>query len=690
MKLIHNLEVLQVCASENVSDTAINAADFCGRLVEDLGATVYISKNFPGNRQSFYQYDKREATQTDLESALCWAEAGTNRLLLVVGGEHPDKRLENTPLPFIEIVMAPWHSEATLFAESGIAHLLGDPERAPICPAGNFAAGTIGYAAFCALVGVYLRKERLGKSDSATVFGPSAMSWINWKAAAGGVTGREMKREGNQGLWPTLECKDGYASLVYNQKDWPSIIKMVDDERLADPKYADFTERSDCADEWLDILRDWAKRHTKDELNTLFFDHAVPSAAVLTPSDLLSDALMQHRDAFEIRELDNGEEQHLIKPSHRLVQSIESEENQPESPIVAGSLPLSGLRVLDLGIITAGAGTGALLADLGAEVLKVESKTYPDPFRFWAGSDDSPLFKFNNRNKFGLDIDLKTESGKAQFLALVAEADVVVENFRRGVIQRMGFGLEELRKHNPTIVLASISGQGDSGPRSGHVTYGSTLEANSGMSSLMSYDDGVPYTSGYNLNYPDQTVCLYGAATIALAVQEAQRSNAAIHIDISQRDTAAFIMGRALELVASGLDDRPKSIKAALSNSVFDGMVLSSDAEWIAVHVPDWRNLATAEAELSRVSSDADLTSWAHARSAAEIKEALRAVNCGTQLCLNGKAMFDAEIDKGSGIFALTSTNQLVKGFPFKFAQSEMTIHTESPTVGEHNDQFLI
>lgn len=689
MKLIHDLEVLQVCASENVSDAAINAVDFCGRLAEDLGATVYISKNFPGNRSSFYQYDKREAMQTDLESALSWAIEKANRLLLVVGGEHPDKRLENTSASFVEVVMAPWHSEATLFAESGIAHLLGDPERAPICPAGNFAAGTIGYAAFCALVGVYLKKERLGKSDSATVLGPSAMSWVNWKAAAGGVTGREMKREGNQGLWPTLACKDGYAALVYNQKDWPSIIKMVDDERLADPKYADFTERSDCADEWLGILRDWAKRHTKDELNTLFFDHAVPSAAVLTPSDLLSDALMQHRDAFKIRELDNGEEQHLVQPSHRFVQSIKSEEHQSESSNVVGSLPLSGLRILDLGIITAGAGTGALLADMGAEVLKVESKTYPDPFRFWAGSDDSPLFKFNNRNKFGLDIDLKTESGKAQFLALVAEADVVVENFRRGVIQRMGFGLEELRKHNPKIVLASISGQGDSGPRSGHVTYGSTLEANSGMSSLMSYEDGVPYTSGYNLNYPDQTVCLYGAAAIALAVQGAERSNTAIHIDISQRDTAAFIMGPALELVANGSDDRPESIKAALSNSVFDGMVLSSDQAWIAVHIPDWQRLTTADPELSAVSSDADLNAWAGTRAAVEIQETLRVANCGAQLCLNGKAMFDAEANKGSGIFARTSTNQLVKGFPFKFAHSEMTIHTESPTVGEHNDRFL-
>jgi len=689
MALIQNLEILQVCGCDEAAEPAKNAIDFCGRLAADLGAKVYLAANFPGDRRRFYQQGKLDAAQENLEAAVSWSKAAPNRLLLVAGGEYPCALLEDPALSAVEIVMAPWHSEATLFAESGIAHLLGDPDRAPICPAGNFAAGTIGYAAFCAMVGVYLKKERLGKSDCARILGPSAMSWVNWKAAAGGVTGRAMKREGNQGLWPTLACKDGYAALVYNQKDWPSIIKMVGDERLADPKYADFMERSDSSEEWLEIIKDWAKQHTKDELNALFFDHAVPAAAVLTPRDLLNDPLMQHREAFVIRKGGDGKEQHLIKPSHRSVQSIKNDKPEISGLKISGDLPLSGLRILDLGIITAGAGTGALLADMGAEVLKVESKTYPDPFRFWAGSDDSPLFKFNNRNKYGLDIDLKTESGKTQFLSLVATADVVVENFRRGVVQRMGFGLEELRKHNPRIVLASISGQGDSGPRSGHVTYGSTLEANSGMSSLMSYEDGVPYTSGYNLNYPDQTVCLYGAAAIALATQEAKRSNTAIHIDISQRDTAAFIMGPALELVANGLDDRPATLKAALSNSVFDDMVLSKDQEWVAVHIPDWQRLTQGDTALASVSSAPSLTAWAGAHTASQIEDMLRAAACGAQRCLDGRTMFEAEIQKSSGIFARTSTNQLVKGFPFKFIDSELSIYGESPTIGEHNEQFL-
>ena len=113
--------------------------------------------------------------------------------------------------------------------------------------------------------------------------------------------------------------------------------------------------------------------------------------------------------------------------------------------------PLHGIKVLDLGIITAGAATSAMLADLGADVIKLETKSRPDPFRAWAGArdEDSPFFRLNNRNKRGVDVDLKSESGRKVFLALAAEADVVVENFSRGVLERLGLGFENPEKGQP-------------------------------------------------------------------------------------------------------------------------------------------------------------------------------------------------------------------------------------------------
>ena len=159
-------------------------------------------------------------------------------------------------------------------------------------------------------------------------------------------------------------------------------------------------------------------------------------------------------------------------------------------------LPLAGMLVIDLGIFTAGSVTSTLLADLGARVIKIESESYSDPFRIWPGiKGDSPLFTFNNRNKLGVNIDLKTDAGKVTFLELVARADIVVENFRRGVLERLGIDFPVLKSANPNIILASVSGQGASGPGSGHVSFGSTLEAIGGVAALTGYKDGPCYIS---------------------------------------------------------------------------------------------------------------------------------------------------------------------------------------------------
>ena len=113
--------------------------------------------------------------------------------------------------------------------------------------------------------------------------------------------------------------------------------------------------------------------------------------------------------------------------------------------------PLTECRVLDLGIITAGAATSAILADLGADVIKIESPTYSDPFRNWDGEqldgghpDLPPYFRMTNRGKRNLGLDLKSAEGRKVFLDLVRSCDVVVENFSRGVLDRLGLGYEAL------------------------------------------------------------------------------------------------------------------------------------------------------------------------------------------------------------------------------------------------------
>ena len=255
---------------------------------------------------------------------------------------------------------------------------------------------------------------------------------------------------------------------------------------------------------------------------------------------------------------------------------------------------LSGLRVLDLGIITAGAATSQVFADFGADVVKIESLTYQDPFRNWSqiagggatSANGSPPFDAVNRGKRGVAIDLKSDAGRATFLDLVATADIVVENFRRGVLQRLGIGFPVLRTANPRIVLLSLSSQGESGPEAGFVSFGSTLEALGGSMAITGYGvDEPPLWTGNNVNYPDQLVS-YVAPGLALAALRARDTTGeAIHVDAAQREAVTSVVGETVvEYSSTGRAPRPLGNRH--ENFAPQGVYpTAGDDEWIALSV---------------------------------------------------------------------------------------------------------
>src|SRR5438093_12626894 len=119
--------------------------------------------------------------------------------------------------------------------------------------------------------------------------------------------------------------------------------------------------------------------------------------------------------------------------------------------------PLSGVRVLELTAMITGPLAGALLADLGAEVVKVENPKDGDPFRSFRGGNYSPYFCTYNRNKLGVTLNLKGERGCEAFLKLVETADVLIVNFRSGVMERLGLAVQRLREVNPKLIVCSIT-----------------------------------------------------------------------------------------------------------------------------------------------------------------------------------------------------------------------------------------
>ncbi len=251
---------------------------------------------------------------------------------------------------------------------------------------------------------------------------------------------------------------------------------------------------------------------------------------------------------------------------------------------------LERCRVLDLGIITAGAATSAVLADLGAEVIKIESATYKDPFREWTGEllpgdlPDLPIyFRMTNRGKLNAGIDLKNQQGREVFLRLVERSDVVVENFRRGVLARLGLDYGALQAANPDIILASISSQGEDGPDANYISFGSTLEAMAGLAATTGYAEGPPIVSGIGFNYPDQVVAIFAAGMIATAWY-ARESGGGVHLDLSQRELTSFMSGEAFLAPRGRVGNAQPGIP-------IQECFLSRDGRWIAVTV-EQRNLA--------------------------------------------------------------------------------------------------
>jgi crotonobetainyl-CoA:carnitine CoA-transferase CaiB-like acyl-CoA transferase len=185
--------------------------------------------------------------------------------------------------------------------------------------------------------------------------------------------------------------------------------------------------------------------------------------------------------------------------------------------------PLDGITVLDLSRVLAGPYAAMMLADLGAHVTKVERPRVGDDTRQWGppfvgeeGARESTYFLSTNRNKESIELDLKDDADREVLRALVADADVLIENFRPGVMDRLGFGIEALERINPRLVMLSISGFGPTGPDSGRTGYDQILQAEGGLMSLTGHAEptkvGVPIA--------DLLAGMFGAFGVLAALRE--------------------------------------------------------------------------------------------------------------------------------------------------------------------------
>jgi formyl-CoA transferase len=256
--------------------------------------------------------------------------------------------------------------------------------------------------------------------------------------------------------------------------------------------------------------------------------------------------------------------------------------------------PLDGIRVVEMANIITGPFTGMTLADLGADVIKVEMPGVGDNFRQWAGEDGqfNPPFAAFNRGKRSVALDVRTDEGAERYLRLTGTADVVVENFRPGTLDRLGVGYDAVRAGNPRVVYCAISGMGTSGPDSGRPTYDAIAQALSGLWSQLT-DLDAPEPVGPPL--ADQLGGVFAAQGVLAALLHRERTGEGQRVDVSMLEAALGF--QAIAISGHTMQGAPadKSSRARRSQTY---AFVARDGRPFAIHLstPDkfWRGLAEA------------------------------------------------------------------------------------------------
>ena len=212
--------------------------------------------------------------------------------------------------------------------------------------------------------------------------------------------------------------------------------------------------------------------------------------------------------------------------------------------------PLSGVVVVDVTRVVAGPYCAMILADLGATVIKVENPNDPDYTRTFPPMVDteagpaSAFYAQYNRNKQGVTLDLRSAPAKQVFLDLVKRADILVENFRPGVMDKLGLGYEVLKAVNPRLVYTAISGYGRTGPNALRPGYDNSGQAAGGLWSMNGYPDQPPVRVGTIIG--DLSASLYAATGTLAALREAERTGIGQIVDVSQQDSVLSLTENAV------------------------------------------------------------------------------------------------------------------------------------------------
>ena len=549
---------------------------------------------------------------------------------------------------------AGWQAtDPVLHALSGELSRSGIRGREPLLPPGRLAYECAAAQAAFVLVTAIYDAVRTGRGDhidfSALDGAVQALDpgyGISGSATMGKpahLLSRDRPVRGVQ--YPIVRCRDGFVRIcLLAKRQWQGMFRWLGEPaEFAGPEFEKITTRYKSL-ELQEAIAAFFRDRTRSELELDGQRQGVPISAVLTFEECLAADHLRERGAFTAARTGEGD---LITLPNGVVE-IDGERMGPTKAISPqpdpswattserSNLPFAGLRVLDLGVIVVGAELGRLLADGGADVVKVESKDYPDGNRqSYLSYGLSVSFAAGHRNKRSLGINLRDTAGRDLFLDLAREADIILSNFKPGTMESLGLDYASVSAVNPAIIMADSSAFGASGPWSGRMGYGPLVRAATGLTMAWRYpDDAEGFCDSVTI-YPDHVAGRIGAiAAVALLIRRL-RSGRGGRASVAQSEVMLAQFAEEVALASLG---RPEHSTPDWPWAVYP---LRGDDEWCVVTVrdlDDWVKLArtigfpngetlatVAARRAAREAIDEGLSAWLQGRSADDAMAELQA-----------------------------------------------------------------
>ena len=725
------------------------AAGFCAKLLSDLGAEVLMVE--PPGGQALRSAEPRR--HDGLSARFLYLSTGKHSIVLGGTGENDDGRLRELigeahlfvtdaeparveslasgATDTVVLCLRPFGSTGpyaghkahhlTLFHSSGEGSTLPSglgwelfPDRAPVQLGSEIGYFDAGWNAAVAGLAACYGTLRSGGGEWVDVSLQESMISLNRTRLnrflnEGVNVGREKSRYGITGQ---MRCSDGWAAVIgIREEQWDRLVALPEGAEFRDAGFSTAEARAREVARLGEILAAWCAARPKAEVARVLSAIGAPAGIFADPADLLASEQLAHRGFFH--RIGDGHGDFVTVPGapYRLSRTPVVVGPSPELGSSRGFTPrtvepatgmtgrggrmLEGIRVLDFTWAAAGPYATLLLALLGADVVKVESTKRLDPARtgfiaHYEGTERSPIFNELNLNKRSVEVDLTQPEGASMVKLLAGDVDIVVDNFRPGVMARFGLGPTDLLDRHPHLIVASSSANGSTGPEAMGAGLAGIFAASGGLSEQTGYADGPPTQLSDPMDYRVGTALAVG---ILAALLDRARTGMGQHVDFSSCEVFAASAPDALLAHVIGVPWQARLANGHPTMSPHD-VYPCAGGEWVAIAADDQEKHALhLVLEGAAEGSDEAIRAWTATRGAHAAAAALRAAGVPASPVMSFAELAADPHLAARALFVdvdhpVLGTQRVMRA-PWRFSDWECPVHRAGPFLGADTDKVF-